>query len=244
MVSAAWFTKAGRRKTSRSEITGVRDVREQRVRRRDPERRARILEASATLISKHGYHSVAMADIGAAAGIVGSGIYRHFDSKSAILAELLDEVMQRLEATAAEITMQHLDDRTALTALVREHVQVAVQDRHVLRVYYAELQTLGETERRQLRRAQRRYIEEWVTVTGPLRPDLADGEVRLLVHAAIGVLQSILFHDLGVPEPRVVELLVAAAHACLGVHPAPSLAALPSRPASIGDDEFSELTVT
>ena len=203
-------------------------MREQRVRKRDPERRARILEASAALISQHGYHAVAMADIGAAAGIVGSGIYRHFDSKSAILAELLDDVMQRLEATAAQIAARHLDDRAALTALIRQHVQVAVHDRHVLRVYYAEVRTLGEAEQRQLRRAQRRYIEEWVTVTGPLRPDLSDGEVRLLVHAAIGVLQSILFHDLGVPEPRVEELLVAAAHACLGVTPAPTLAAVPS----------------
>lgn len=196
-------------------------MRDQPVRKRDPERRDRILEASATLISKHGYHAVAMADIGAAAGIVGSGIYRHFDSKSAILAELLDEVMQRLEASAADITTQHLDDRAALTALIKQHVQVAVHDRHVLRVYYAELRTLGEAERRQLRRAQRRYIEEWVTVTGPLRPDLADGELRLLVHAAIGAIQSILFHDLGMPEARVEELLVAAAHACLGVPPAP-----------------------
>jgi AcrR family transcriptional regulator len=208
-------------------------VREQPVRKRDPERRARILAASAALISQHGYHAVAMADIGAAAGIVGSGIYRHFDSKSAILAELLAEVMQRLEASAAQITEQHLDDRTALTALIRQHVGVAVHDRHVLRVYYAELQALGEAERRQLRRAQRRYIEEWVTVTGPLRPDLADGEVRVLVHAAIAALQSILFHNLGVPEPRVEELLIGAAHACLGVAPAPGPAALPD----VGEDQ-------
>ncbi|HEY3603032.1 MAG TPA: TetR/AcrR family transcriptional regulator [Sporichthyaceae bacterium] len=203
-------------------------MREQPVRKRDPERRARILEASATLISRHGYHAVAMADIGAAAGIVGSGIYRHFESKSAILAELLAEVMARLEAVAAQIATLHLDDRAALTALIKQHVQVAVHDRYVLRVYYAELQALGETERRQLRRAQRRYLEEWVTVIGPLRPDLADSEVRLLVHGAIGLIQSILFHDLGVPEGRVEELLVAAAHAGLGVAPAPCLAVLPA----------------
>jgi AcrR family transcriptional regulator len=200
----------------------VKDVREDRVRRRDPDRRARILQASAALISKNGYHAVGMADIGAAAGIVGSGIYRHFDSKSAILAELLAEAMGRLEAAAAEIVARDLDDRAALSALIRQHVQVAVQDRHVLQVWYAELQTLGEGERRRLRRAQRRYIEEWVSVAGPLRRDLADGDVRLLVHAAVGAIQSLLFHNLGVPEERMAQLLVEAAHACLGVQPAGS----------------------
>ncbi|HVE24285.1 MAG TPA: hypothetical protein VNC22_02725, partial [Sporichthya sp.] len=71
------------------------------------------------------------------------------------------------------------------------------------------------------RRAQRHYIEEWVAVVGPLRPDLTDAEVRLTVHAAIGAIQSILFHNLGVPTDRLVELLDQAAHACLGVPPAP-----------------------
>ena len=45
-------------------------------------------------------------------------------------------------------------------------------------------------ERRRLSRAQRHYIEEWVHLLAPLRPDLADGEVRLAVHAAIGAIQS------------------------------------------------------
>ena len=41
-----------------------------------------------------------MADIGAEAGIVGSGIYRHFDSKTAILVAMADRVMDRLMAGA------------------------------------------------------------------------------------------------------------------------------------------------
>ncbi|WP_225920724.1 TetR/AcrR family transcriptional regulator [Pseudonocardia oceani] len=64
--------------------------------RRDPDRKARILEAAGALIVRSGYHRVAMADIGAV-GIVGSGIYRHFDSKAAILAALLQEVLDELE---------------------------------------------------------------------------------------------------------------------------------------------------
>lgn len=207
-------------------------MREQRVRRRDPERKGRILEVSAELISQRGYHAVSLADIGAAAGIVGSGIYRHFSSKQAILAELLAEVMQRLETGAADITARFPDDREALTALVRHHVKVAVQDRDVLRVYHTELPNLGEEDRRRLRRAQRRYIEQWVSVAAPLRRDLADAEVRLTAHAAIGAIQSILFHNLGLREERMVELLDGMAHDCLGV---PAATGVPEWPPAAVD---------
>lgn len=59
-------------------------------RRRDPDRAERILAAAARLIASRGFHGVGMAEIGAEAGIVGSGIYRHFPSKEAILVALLD----------------------------------------------------------------------------------------------------------------------------------------------------------
>src|SRR5262245_47620779 len=65
-------------------------------RRPDPERRERILSAAAELTARRGFHTIGMADIGAEAGIVGSGVYRHFASKDAILVALLDRVMGRL----------------------------------------------------------------------------------------------------------------------------------------------------
>jgi AcrR family transcriptional regulator len=121
-------------------------------RRRDPDRKARILAAAAEQVSRSGYHSVAMAEIGAAAGIVGSGIYRHFDSKAAILAALLTQVMDVLEGDAARIVAVARDDRTALSALVRNHVRVAIADRRLLQVYHREARNLPEEDLRRLRR--------------------------------------------------------------------------------------------
>lgn len=199
----------------------------QQGRKRDPERRGRILAAAAELISARGYHAVGMADIGREAGIVGSGIYRHFPSKAAILSELLTQAMDTLQAAAAGIARAYSDDREMLTALVSHHVRVAVVDRQILQVYHGELHSLIEEDRRRLRRAQRRYVEEWVSVLGPLRPDLTDPEVRLTVHAAIGAIQSILFHSPGVPDERLVELLIEMAHQCLAVPPSPDVAPWP-----------------
>ncbi|MYW92877.1 TetR/AcrR family transcriptional regulator [Amycolatopsis rubida] len=190
-----------------------------RTPRRDPERKARILAASAELISRHGYHAVGLAEIGTAAGIVSTGIYRHFPSKSAILAALLEQVMQLLGATASEIVATAPDDRTALARLISHHVQVAIHDRRVLQVYHLEARSLPAENLRRLRRAQRHYLEDWVAVVMPLRPGLADGEARVLVHAAIGSVQSILFHDSGLTEQQLTCLLSHTAHACLGVVP-------------------------
>jgi AcrR family transcriptional regulator len=186
-------------------------------RRRDPGRRERILTAAAQLAARRGFHTVGMADIGAEAGIVGSGIYRHFDSKDAVLVALLDRVMDRLAAGAERILAEAPDERAALSALVRDHIRVAIEDRTVLAVYHREIHNLPEEERRRLRRRQRHYIEDWVHVLAPLRRDLADGELRLAVHAAVGAVQSTLFFRSGLAPERQAALLDGMAHACLGV---------------------------
>lgn len=188
--------------------------------RRDPGRRERILVAAARLAAQRGFHTVGMADIGAEAGIVGSGIYRHFDSKVAILVALLDRVMARLQDGARDALACAGSDREALSGLVRDHIRVAIEDRSVLAVYHREVHTLPEEDRRRLRRLQRHYVEEWVHTLSPLRRDLADGELRLAVHAAIGAIQSTLFYRSGLAPERLGELLETVAHACLGVEPA------------------------
>jgi AcrR family transcriptional regulator len=188
--------------------------------RRDPARKERILAASAELISQRGYHAVGLTEIGAAAGIVSTGVYRHFAGKSAILAALLHQVMGRLGAAAGEIVATAPDDRTAVTELVRHHVRVAIEDRRILQVYHFEARCLPAGDQRRLRRAQRGYLEEWVAVVTALRPGLTDGEARALVHAAIGGVQSVLFHHSGLSQDQLTVLLRGAAHACLGVAPA------------------------
>lgn len=186
-------------------------------RRRDPERRERILAAAAELTARRGFHTVGMADIGAEAGIVGSGVYRHFDSKDALLVAMLDRGMDRLAGGAEEILAAGLDERATLSALLRDHIRVAIEQRSILAVYHREIHNLPEDDRRALQRRQRHYIEDWVHVLAPLRRDLADGELRLAVHAAVGAVQSTLFFRSGLAPQRLAELLDAMAHACLGV---------------------------
>jgi AcrR family transcriptional regulator len=190
-------------------------------RRRDPDRKERILAAAATLGAGRGFDAISMADIGAEAGIVGSGVYRHFDSKTAILVAMADRVMDRLLTREAEIVAASPDPGLRLSMLVRDQIEVARTHRDELAVYHREVRTLPEDERRRISRLQRDYIEEWVRQLAPLRPELAESEVRLAVHAAIGAIQSTLFYRTGIADDRLAGLLDATAHACLGITPAP-----------------------
>ena len=194
---------------------GGRDAAAQPAPVRGPARKERILAAAADLFAQSGYHAVSISDIGAAAGITGPAVYRHFESKSAVLVALFDQVIDGLLANGASIAGSGADERDALARLVADQVDFVITDRELARVYHNEINNLPGEDRHRLRRKRRLYLEEWVHVLAELRGDLADSEVRTIVHAAIGAIQSVLFHDSGLPPERLGELMTASAHAVL-----------------------------
>lgn len=187
------------------------------ARTRDPERKSRIMAAAADLVARKGFHAVSIAEIGAAAGITGSGVYRHFDSKSAVLVALFDRVIDELLRDEQEILNATDDLGQALDLLIAGQVEFVVADRELAQVYYNEINNLPEEDSRRLRRKQRLYLEEWVHLVNELRVDLTDAEARTVVHAVIGAIQSPLFHNTGLPEDRLRVLLTDAARAVLGL---------------------------
>ncbi|WP_280231320.1 TetR/AcrR family transcriptional regulator, partial [Nocardia cyriacigeorgica] len=60
------------------------------------ERRRQLLDAGARLIADRGFLGMRLDDLGAAVGISGPAVYRHFPNKEALLVELLVGVSRRL----------------------------------------------------------------------------------------------------------------------------------------------------
>ncbi len=178
---------------------------------RDPARKEKILAAAAALIARDGYHSVSMAEIGAEAGITGSGIYRHFGSKAAILVAIFDRVMDELLTDEQRIVESQLDRARALDLLIDGQVEFVVGSRVIAQVYHNEIANLPAVDRSRLRRKQRQYVQDWVRVVGLLRPELDDEYARSLVHAAISGIQSSLFHTVGLAEDQLRVLLADVA---------------------------------
>jgi AcrR family transcriptional regulator len=158
-----------------------------------------------------------MADIGNEAGITGSGIYRHFDNKAAILVALFEGVIDQLLSEEHAIVEGERDIPRAIDQLIAGQIEFVVGNRAIAQVYHNEINNLPDEDRRRLRRKQRLYLEEWGHLLRELRPELDDAYARTLVHAAIGAAQSTLFHNIGLPEDRLRKALAGSAKAVLAV---------------------------
>jgi AcrR family transcriptional regulator len=179
-------------------------------------RREEILEIAVGLFATRGYHGVSMDDIGAAAGVTGPALYHHFAGKEAMLVAALIPVSEQLLAGGRERIVEHQGrPRTALAALVEFHVDFALANPAVIALHLHELDRLPDEPRRQIRRLQRLYVEEWVSTLTALRSELSAGEARVLAHAAFGLMNSTPFLGGEVDRHRRAELLRASALAAL-----------------------------
>lgn len=183
------------------------------------------MSAAADLVVGRGFHSVSMTEIGARVGITATAIYRHFPSKAALLVALFDRSIDGLLQDEHETRRRFPDPLDALQHLVAGQVDFVVDEREFARVYHGEVDQLPDEDRLRLRRKQRVYLAEWVSLVQDLRPELSAAEARAVVHATIGAVQSPLFHRLEVEPGRLKELLTEMAQTTLGIagiRPAPT----------------------
>lgn len=166
-----------------------------------PTRREQILKEAALLFAERGFHGVGVDEIGAAVGISGPGLYRHFPGKDAMLAELLVGISGQL-LTGAKRRLQEFgevggadgavgaDPEAVLDSLIEGHIDFALDDRPLITLHDRELDRLRDTDRKLVRQLQRQYVELWVGVVRELYPELAEPAARSAVHSVFGLLNS------------------------------------------------------
>jgi AcrR family transcriptional regulator len=154
------------------------------------DRRAALLEAGAALFAERGFNGVSIEDLGSAAGVSGPAVYRHFASKQAVLGALLVGVSEHLLGGGTEVAGAAPDPATALRTLIAFHVDFALTEPDTIRVQDRDLDALPESERRAVRRLQRRYVELWMEVLAALHPSVPTGELRMRVQATFGLINS------------------------------------------------------
>ncbi|MCX4823263.1 TetR/AcrR family transcriptional regulator [Streptomyces sp. NBC_01142] len=158
-----------------------------------PTRREQILKEAARLFAERGFHGVGVDEIGAAVGISGPGLYRHFPGKDAMLAELLVGISERLlngGRLRVEEAAPDPDPQALLAALIDGHIDFALDDRPLITLHDRELDRLRDSDRKLVRQLQRQYVELWVTVVRELHRDVPESEARAAVHAVFGLLNS------------------------------------------------------
>ncbi|SCK19669.1 TetR/AcrR family transcriptional regulator [Streptomyces sp. WMMB 322] len=159
-----------------------------------PTRREQILREAARLFAERGFHGVGVDEIGAAVGISGPGLYRHFAGKDAMLAELLVGISERLHEggrmRVEESAAAGLAPEAVLDALIAGHIDFALDDRSLITLHDRELDRLRESDRKQVRKLQRQYVELWVDAVRAIYPELTSLEARVAVHTVFGLLNS------------------------------------------------------
>ncbi|RSM71985.1 TetR family transcriptional regulator [Amycolatopsis sp. WAC 01375] len=182
----------------------------------EPSRRERILAAATGLFGQRGFRAVSMEEIGAAAGIAGPSVYRHFPSKAALMVAIGHRAADRL-ALAAERALRTDDERDALRRLAASYVHTLLHTPELLVSFSGSPMELPERDKADLIRVQRDYVARWIALVSEVRPELSLREVKITVHAALTIANDLARTRRVNGRPNIEAELTTLMHAVLGV---------------------------
>ncbi|GHD50036.1 TetR/AcrR family transcriptional regulator [Mycetocola manganoxydans] len=179
------------------------------------QRREALLNAAASQFAERGFNGVSIEDLGSAVGMSGPAVYRHFESKQALLAAILIDVSRELLHGGTTVVERAPDGELALRALVEFHVRFALSNPDVIRVQDRDFDSLSEEDRHTVRSLQRRYVELWVDILQRMQPDTKVAVLRIRAHATFGLMNSTPYSGQQLPRDELREVLERMAFAAL-----------------------------
>ena len=179
-----------------------------------PTRREQILATAAVLFAERGFHGVSVGDLGAACGISGPGLYKHFTSKDAILADMLVSISEELLSVGQARVAGADGPSAALDALIGWHIDFALSNKALIVVQDRDWASLPADARERVRTLQREYVALWGAQLRGVHDGLSRLEAQARAHAAFGLLNSTP-HSARLSEQRMRELLERMALAAL-----------------------------
>lgn len=112
--------------------------------------RENVMAAAVQLFAEYGYHAAPLRDIARIAGIQAASIYYHYANKEALLVEIMETHMQRLNANLERICREQTDPQKRLYEAIANHIRLHTS-------YKAEFFII-DTEIRALEGDNRSYI--------------------------------------------------------------------------------------
>ncbi|MGO2749872.1 MAG: TetR/AcrR family transcriptional regulator [Pseudoclavibacter sp.] len=176
-------------------------------------KREQIVARSIELFFARGYNLVSIEEIGGAVGITASGVYRHFESKSGILAAACSRAAEYLGQVTRDVFAAVNSNEAALDGLIDAYVEAQLAHHKLLQVYIAESTNLSDEERERLLSLQRDHIEEWAGLLRAVKPQFSASEARCVAHAGFHVVDSLgrvlAWQDTPSNRARVAHMLRA-----------------------------------
>jgi AcrR family transcriptional regulator len=178
-------------------------------------RKIAVLNAAITLFAERGFEGVSVRDIGEYLNQTGPSIYRHYKSKSDVLADAVAMVILPMIKALREIVEAPESAPERLEEAIYFHASFALRHRVYLRVYYRDAGYLSDADRRLHRRRTTTYRDLWTTLL--LESGVADevDEAGILYGMLMAMMNVGVPLDPAWPEDRLLGLIVGRAKAML-----------------------------
>ncbi|MDV7098866.1 TetR/AcrR family transcriptional regulator [Gordonia amicalis] len=181
-------------------------------------RAEQIIRAATTLFQEAGYRNVSIEQIGAAVGLTGPAVYRHFPGKHEILVQslltqvdLLDELVREADgySEAPEAQLRRFLDR--LGDLTANH-DVSI-------LWRREQRHLHPTQLEQMRAYFTRFSDYIADKVAAARPDLSIDDARLLGFAVLSLFSNTSIIRGSMAPVRVMQIQQAIARSIVDCTP-------------------------
>ena len=188
-------------------------------------RREAIVAAAAELFAENGYAAVGMDDIGAAAGVTGPAIYRHFEAKAAVLTEVFDRIISTVDTDidpGDDVPGGSPADAEPAERLRRQVERYAAgvsRQRQLMAVFVREVHHLPPDHRDRLRDRQRALVGRWRRLLAGAHPDWSTEEVRTAVHGVFGMLNTVGTFESPLANDELADVLADLAIAAFQLPP-------------------------
>jgi len=122
-------------------------------------RRAEMCRTAAQLFRDRGYDATSVSDVARALGMTKAGLYHHFESKEALLFEILTYGLDRVRDEVVVPARAIADPEERLRQIVVRHACIATHGRGAVTHLNDEIRALPTAGRRQLEERMRMYID-------------------------------------------------------------------------------------
>lgn len=148
-------------------------------------RRDAIMEKSARLFADVGFNGVSVGELAAACGISKALLYHYYDSKEAVLYEVMASHVELLGEDLAAVMAQEGSSLARLRDLVRRFLRHYAGAANSQKVLLNELGSLPEDKRAVIIAKQRRLVDAVQGLLSDIHPALAADPVRARVETML-----------------------------------------------------------
>src|SRR5262247_1351263 len=122
-------------------------------------RRAEICRTAAQIFRDRGYDATSVSDVARALGLTKAGLYHYFDSKEALLLEIMTYGLERVRDEVVIPVRSIRDPEERLRQIVMRHARIATQGKGAVSLLGDEIRALPPVARKQIEEKMRVYID-------------------------------------------------------------------------------------